>query len=130
MVVDLTWYYIFRSHPIGRQNKNGNIQIISKFKNWKVNNTEKRKLKSSSIFVTEDLTRYRCLPECLFLYIVFTLASIFAINRHFVLPCMKHCCCFFFVLCISCLPLSCFTVYFCLVVFFLSLYLNNNYQLS
>lgn len=110
--VEMTRDDIFRSHLIGKPNKNGNIQIISKFKIWKVKNTEKRKLKSSSIFVTEDLTRYRCLPECLFLYIVFTLASIYAINRHFVLPCMKHCCWFFFLF-------YAFHVYLCHVLQFI-----------
>lgn len=62
MGVELTDDDISRSHPIGKPNSRGNIQIISKFKNWKVKNkvySEKRKLKNSSVFVTEDLTKFR-----------------------------------------------------------------------
>ncbi|XP_062613408.1 uncharacterized protein LOC134275172 [Saccostrea cucullata] len=53
---------IFRSHPIGKPNKDGNIQIICRFKNWKIKNKiylAKRNLKKSGIFITEDLTKYR-----------------------------------------------------------------------
>ena len=53
---------ISRSHIIGKPNSRGNIQIICKLKNWKTKNTvyqSKKKLKNSSIFITEDLTRYR-----------------------------------------------------------------------
>ena len=60
--IDLSEDDIFRSHTIGRPNKNGNYQIICRFKNWKLKNkvyTEKRKLRHTSIFMTEDLTRYR-----------------------------------------------------------------------
>lgn len=60
--IDLTEEDIFRSHPIGKPNKNGNYQIICRFSNWKVKNkvySEKRKLKNTSVFMTEDLTRYR-----------------------------------------------------------------------
>lgn len=34
--IDLTKDGIFRSHPIGKHNNNGNIQIIFKFKKWKI----------------------------------------------------------------------------------------------
>jgi hypothetical protein len=60
--IDLTEDDISRSHPISKPNKNGNIQIICKFKNWKIKNnvyTEKGKLKNTSIFLTEDLTKCR-----------------------------------------------------------------------
>ena len=53
---------ISRSHIIVKPNSGGNIQIICKLKNWKIKNTvyqSKKKLKNSSIFITEDLTRYR-----------------------------------------------------------------------
>jgi small-conductance mechanosensitive channel len=62
MNIDLTDEDISRSHQIGKPNKSGNIQIICKFKNWKIKNkvyTEKKKMKNTSIFVTEDLTNYR-----------------------------------------------------------------------
>lgn len=36
--IQLTEEDIFRSHPIGKPNRNGNIQIICRFKNWKVKN--------------------------------------------------------------------------------------------
>lgn len=60
--VELTGDDTSRSHPIGKPNSRGNIQIISKFKNLKVKNkvySEKRKLKNTSVFVTEDLTKFR-----------------------------------------------------------------------
>lgn len=60
--IQLTEEDIFRSHPIGKPNRNGNIQIICRFKNWKVKNkvfSKKRQLKNTSIFLTEDLTRFR-----------------------------------------------------------------------
>lgn len=53
---------IFRSHPIGRIKANGRRQIICRFKNWKIKNSiysQKKQLKESGIFITEDLTRYR-----------------------------------------------------------------------
>ena len=53
---------ISRSHIIGKPTRRGNIQIICKLKNWKIKNTvyqSKKKLKNSSVFITEDLTRYR-----------------------------------------------------------------------
>lgn len=62
MRVELTGDDISRSHHIGKPNNRGKIQIISKFKNWKVKNkmySEKRKLKNTSVFVTEDLTKFR-----------------------------------------------------------------------
>lgn len=60
--IQLTEEDIFRSHPIGKPNRNGNIQIICRFKNWKVKNkvfSKKKQLKNTSIFLTEDLTRFR-----------------------------------------------------------------------
>jgi hypothetical protein len=49
---------ISRSHQIGKPNRKGNVQIICKFKNWKIKNKiyrAKRSFKNSDIFVTEDL---------------------------------------------------------------------------
>ncbi|XP_062588513.1 uncharacterized protein LOC134250176 [Saccostrea cucullata] len=63
MGVTITPDDIDRSHPIGspKQNK---IQIICRFRNWKIKNrvySEKKQLKNNvnKIFVTEDLTKYR-----------------------------------------------------------------------
>ena len=59
---------IQRSHPIGKPNKKGNIQIICRFRNWKVKHSvfsNKKELKDAfdndddKVFITEDLTRYR-----------------------------------------------------------------------
>lgn len=61
MGVELSGDDISRSHPIGKPNNRGNIQIISKFKNWKVKNnvySKKCKLKNTSVFVSEDLTKF------------------------------------------------------------------------
>lgn len=45
--IQLTEEDIFRSHPIGKPNRNGNIQIICRFKNWKVKNKVFSKKKSN-----------------------------------------------------------------------------------
>ncbi|XP_061165043.1 uncharacterized protein LOC133174018 [Saccostrea echinata] len=63
MGVTITPDDIDRSHPIGRPKQN-KIQIICRFKNWKVKNkvySAKKQLKNNAnkIFVTEDLTKYR-----------------------------------------------------------------------
>lgn len=60
--IELSEDDISRSHPIGKPNSKGNIQIICKMKNWKIKNSvfqSKRKLKNSNVFITEDLTRFR-----------------------------------------------------------------------
>jgi exosome complex exonuclease DIS3/RRP44 len=60
--MQLNYTDILRSHPIGRPNRNGKIQIICRFQNWKVKNDifrNKRNLKNSDVFITEDLTKYR-----------------------------------------------------------------------
>ncbi|KAK3106542.1 hypothetical protein FSP39_022287 [Pinctada imbricata] len=55
---------ICRSHPVGKENRNGNRQIICRFRNWKIKNkifSQKKKLKGDAdkLYITEDLTKYR-----------------------------------------------------------------------
>ena len=62
LYINLSEDDISRSHIIGKPNSRGNIQIKCKLKNWKIKNTvhqSQKKLNNSSLFITEDLTRYR-----------------------------------------------------------------------
>ncbi|KAK3088300.1 hypothetical protein FSP39_017270 [Pinctada imbricata] len=62
--VSITEDDISRSHPIGQPNRQGKVQLIARFRNWKIKNNiyvSKKKLRGSDdkIFITEDLTSYR-----------------------------------------------------------------------
>ncbi|KAK3085375.1 hypothetical protein FSP39_002378 [Pinctada imbricata] len=62
--IDISKEDICRSHPVGRPNRAGKVQLICRFRNWKIKNgiySKKRCLKGDpdNLFITEDLTGYR-----------------------------------------------------------------------
>ena len=64
MEITITSDDINRSHPIGRKTRNNRVQIICRFRKWKIKNKiyrAKKQLKNNrdKIFVTKDLTKYR-----------------------------------------------------------------------
>lgn len=64
MNTDISHDDIFRSHIIGKPNKDGKYQVICRFRSWNVENIvyhKKKHLKHNParLFITEDLTKTR-----------------------------------------------------------------------